>query len=81
MDINPNLGVKKAKCLDKESYGKKGDRIERESLSFHQNVRKGYELLIEQNPDRIAVIDAEPELEVVVKNAMKVIHEVLVQYE
>ena len=57
------------------------NRLDLEQDSFHQNVRKGYELLIEQNPERIAVIDAEPELEVVVKNAMKVIHEVLVQYE
>ena len=42
MDIKPDLGLTKAKELDKESYGKSGDRIERESVEFHNNVRKGY---------------------------------------
>lgn len=42
LDINPLRGLNKAKYLDKESYGRQGDRIERESLKFHENVRKGY---------------------------------------
>jgi len=42
LDIQPDLGVGKAKILDKEEYGALGDRIERESITFHNAVRKGY---------------------------------------
>jgi dTMP kinase len=56
MDINPDLGVNKAKWLDKERYGKSGDRIERESISFHKAVRKGYLELAKKYPERIKKI-------------------------
>jgi dTMP kinase len=56
LDIQPVFGLSKAKGLDKESYGKKGDRIEREKLSFHKNVRKGYLYQAKKYPKRIRVI-------------------------
>ncbi|MDR2425988.1 MAG: dTMP kinase [Endomicrobium sp.] len=56
IDIKPDLGVNKAKVLDKESYGTSGDRIERESLSFHKTVRKGYLELAKKYPERIKKI-------------------------
>jgi thymidylate kinase len=56
LDIAPDLGVNKAKTLDKESYGKSGDRIERESLEFHKAVRKGYLAQAKKYPKRIKVI-------------------------
>jgi len=62
MDINPSLGVGKAKDLDKESYGKSGDRIERESLSFHKAVRKGYLALAKKYPKRIKIIKTNPDV-------------------
>jgi dTMP kinase len=62
MDINPVLGVGKAKGLDKESYGKSGDRIERESLNFHKAVRKGYLALAKKYPKRIKVVKTNPDI-------------------
>ncbi|MCL2335495.1 MAG: dTMP kinase, partial [Endomicrobia bacterium] len=56
MDINPELGLNKAKNLDKEAYGKNGDRIERESVQFHKDVRKGYLSQAKKEPKRIKVI-------------------------
>jgi dTMP kinase len=56
LDINAKKGLNKAKNLDKESYGSEGDRIERESVLFHNNVRKGYLSQAKKYPKRIKVI-------------------------
>jgi dTMP kinase len=56
LDIDVKKGLKKAKNLDKESYGSNGDRIERESALFHNNVRKGYLSQAKKYPKRIKVI-------------------------
>lgn len=52
LDINPNEGIKKAKSVDKGKLTG-GDRIERESLKFHNNVRKGFIELAKKYPNRI----------------------------
>ncbi|MDR1695309.1 MAG: dTMP kinase [Endomicrobium sp.] len=62
LDIEPGVGLSKAKKLDKESYGKSGDRIERESLQFHKDVRKGYLLQAKKYPKRIKVIKTNPDV-------------------
>ena len=62
MDIDSAVGVSKAKKLDKEFYGKNGDRIEQESLSFHKAVRKGYLALAKKYPKRIKIIRTNPDI-------------------
>jgi dTMP kinase len=62
LDIDPKVGLKKAKSLDKESYGKSGDRIERESKAFHQKVRKGYLAQAKKYPDRIKIIKTDKDI-------------------
>ena len=52
LDINPNKGIKKAKMVNKGKLTG-GDRIERESLKFHNNVRKGFLELAKKYPNRI----------------------------
>lgn len=52
LDIKPKLGVDKAKKIDGKDF-KNGDRIERESLNFHNNVRKGFIELVKKYPKRI----------------------------
>jgi dTMP kinase len=56
LDIDAKKGLNKSKNLDKESYGSDGDRIERESVLFHNNVRKGYLSQAKKYPKRIKVI-------------------------
>lgn len=63
LDIDPTKGLSKAKKLDKESFGKNGDRIERESVQFHKNVRKGYLAQAKKHPKRIKVIKTQKEKE------------------
>ena len=40
---------------------------------MHQKVRQGYLALLEENPDRIALIDASQSVEKVVEDALAVI--------
>ncbi|GHT56586.1 thymidylate kinase [Endomicrobiia bacterium] len=56
LDIAPFKGLTKAKKLNKELYGADGDRIERESIRFHNNVRKGYLSQAKKYPERIKVV-------------------------
>lgn len=55
LKLNPEIGRKR---IDKE----KQDRIEQESIDFHNRVFNGYEELELQFPDRIVGIDANQEI-------------------
>jgi dTMP kinase len=55
LDIKPVLGIKKAKITHGKDF-KNGDRIERESLKFHNNVRKGFIELVKKYPKRVKKI-------------------------
>lgn len=55
LDIKPVLGIKKAKITQGKDF-KNGDRIERESLKFHNNVRKGFIELVKKYPKRVKKI-------------------------
>jgi dTMP kinase len=44
--------------LERLAGEKERDRLEQESLSFHQRVRDGYSLLAQTCPERIKVVDA-----------------------
>lgn len=49
LDIHPRLGLKR---------GGRHDRIERESLAFHNRVRRGFLVLARKNPRRFRILDA-----------------------
>ena len=51
-DLPPDIGLQRAKG------GGVGDRIEKESMDFHERVRAGFLDLADRHPDRIHVIDA-----------------------
>lgn len=55
LDIKPNLGIKKAKITHGKDF-KNGDRIERECLKFHNDVRKGFLTLVKKYPNRLKKI-------------------------
>ncbi|MDR1926098.1 MAG: dTMP kinase [Endomicrobium sp.] len=57
LDITPAKGLlNKAKGINKKSYGEIGDRFERESIQFHNNVREGYLSQAEKYPNRIKIV-------------------------
>lgn len=55
LDIEPHLGLKRTRDIKKKSK-REVDRIERESLAFHQRVRQGYLKLSRREPQRIKVV-------------------------
>ena len=49
------------------------NRLDVESIQFHYKVREGYQLLLNQYPNRIKRINAENELNEVFHNALEVV--------
>ena len=65
LDLPPKEG------LDRSKEEILRDRLEQESLEFHQRVRDGYHALARSSPGRIKVIDASLEPEVVQKQILE----------
>jgi len=55
------------------------DRFEREKQTFFEQVRNAYLTLAEQHPERIRIIDASPELEIVQAQLAEVLGQALEQ--
>lgn len=58
LDIPSREGLARLKKDRKRSSDGKGDRMEREALSFHDRVRKGYYALASREPFRIKMVSA-----------------------
>ncbi len=63
LDLDPEIGLQRLK-------GAK-DRLEQEKLQFHKEVRQGYLHLADKHPERILVIDAEPDAQTVFAQALQ----------
>lgn len=67
MDLPAEIGLKRAKG------DTLGDRIEKESIVFHQRVRDGFIALAERFPERIVRIDALQSIEQVTDNVRSIV--------
>ncbi|MFP4925596.1 dTMP kinase, partial [Staphylococcus pseudintermedius] len=56
-----------------ESNRRAQNRLDKESVAFHERVVEGYQQLISQDPKRFAVINANQSIEQVVTAALQVI--------
>lgn len=54
MDIDPQVGLARIRSAGEREV----NRLDLESLAFHQLVREGYQKLLEQFPERIVRVDA-----------------------
>lgn len=57
------------------------DRMDRETDEFYEKVYEGYRMLINENSNRIKVIDARKEIDVISRQAMYLIEELLEERE
>ncbi|OGW58141.1 MAG: dTMP kinase [Nitrospirae bacterium RIFCSPLOW2_12_42_9] len=57
LDLEPEEGLRRAVSRN-QKHSRKEDRMEKESLEFHQKVREGYLKMAERYPDRIHVISS-----------------------
>ena len=55
MDVRPEIGLQRINSGDSREI----NRLDLESIAFHNRVREGYRLLLDRYPDRIVQIDAE----------------------
>jgi dTMP kinase len=69
LDIDPKIGLERVKKLTHNSF----DRIESESIDFHQKVRDGFHILAKKYSDRYRVIDASQTLEKVLEDIIVII--------
>ena len=72
-DINPELGLERIN----KNRGAEINRLDLETLEFHQKVRSGYHLLCQQYPERITSIDASQSLQTVFETAEDLLIEII----
>lgn len=72
-DVEPAIGLSR---IEKDA-GREVNRLDIESIKFHETVREGYKLLVDRYPERIQVIDASERLEAVFEEAFAKITEFL----
>jgi len=63
IDGDVDACLSRAKSRIDATSGPKEERFELESMEFHQRVRKGYQQLAVENPQRIVVVDASGTIE------------------
>ncbi|WP_391118799.1 dTMP kinase [Psychrobacillus sp. L3] len=68
-DIEPKVGLARIEAHN----NREKNRLDVESLAFHQKVREGYLSLVERYPKRIQVVDASRSLEIVLDEVYNVI--------
>jgi dTMP kinase len=72
-DLEPSIGLNRiAKHDDREK-----NRLDVESLAFHESVREGYQEVVKRYPQRIHVIDASKSQEQVTKNVLEILRKSL----
>ncbi|MEK3884209.1 dTMP kinase [Paenibacillus sp. PL2-23] len=69
MDVSPETGLGRIAMNEVREV----NRLDLERHSFHERVRAGYQLLLQQFPERMVQIDAEQSPERVLQSAMDVI--------
>ncbi len=69
LDIDPAVGLQR-------SIKKSGtpDRMESEALAFHEKLRSAFHQIAEKEPSRVRVLDGSLPREVVLEQAMRILH-------
>src|SRR5699024_7776094 len=75
-DISPEEAKERMKTRNRAQ-----DRMDDETDEFHEKVYEGYKMLINENSDRIKVIDARKPIDVISRQAMYLIEELLEERE
>jgi dTMP kinase len=74
LNVPPKEGLTRSRLVNKEhALSGELDRIESEHLAFHLKIQEAFELLAQQEPQRIRVIDASQPQAEVLKEAMQII--------
>jgi dTMP kinase len=72
IDVNPEVGLKRARASKKEI-----DRLEEKDLEYHKRVYQGYLELAKKNPDRIKIVDGRKGVQEVHQEILKLARGIL----
>jgi len=72
-DLNPAVGLARIHAHNEREL----NRLDVESLSFHEKVREGYHEVVKRYPNRIKVVNADQSVENVVEDVWRLILEAL----
>lgn len=72
-DVTPEVGLARIN----EHQGREFNRLDQESIAFHEEVRKAYLFLQKREPERIHTIDASKELPQVIEKTLQEIEHFL----
>lgn len=61
LDVDPTEGLRRARLRNEQEL-REEDRLEKEAIEFHEEVRKGYMDLVRKFPDRIYVIKSDRDM-------------------
>ncbi|MCC7201372.1 MAG: dTMP kinase [Nitrospirae bacterium] len=78
LDVDPAEGLRRARSRNQKNM-REEDRMESESMDFHQRVREGYLKWAMEFPERIFVISSDREKEAVHREIAKLVDKVLAQ--
>jgi len=72
LDIDPAIGLERVQAAGRAGAAG-GDRLEQETLAFHQRVRAGFLQLARESPKRFVVIDAQGDVERVHREVVRAV--------
>lgn len=72
-DLEPELGLQRIN----QHKGREINRLDLETIEFHQKVREGYQLLVRKFPERMKVVDASKSVNEVYLAALTIIEDFL----
>ncbi|WP_042201173.1 dTMP kinase [Paenibacillus camerounensis] len=71
LDVDPEIGLSRiAANQDREV-----NRLDLEKLDFHQKVREGYQLVVQSDPERVVVLDANRPIHMVEQDIVRTLKE------
>ncbi len=76
LDVDPAEGLRRARSRNQKNM-REEDRIERESMEFHQRVREGYLKWAKEYPERIFVVRSDRDKEEVHREIAGIVERVL----
>lgn len=72
LDVDAQVGLNR---IGSEESNREKDRLELEKISFHNRVRTAYLKLLDENPERMHLVDASQSMEKVLTDSLVIIKE------
>jgi dTMP kinase len=79
LDCPSDIGLKRALLRNRKLKREKEERFEREKVSFHHRVRRGYLSIVKREPNRVKVINTRQGEDRVFEKICRIVEELIVR--